>query len=250
MAATSALRAASARAATSLGEMRRAAEHMPPARPLKVGAEFALIAEIKRAAPSAGDLRADVQVGARAAQYEAGGAAAISVLTEPKEFRGSLNDLRECRESSNIPAMRKDFLVDNYQLYEARANGADGVLLIAPLFANGTLKEAVELADYLGMFALVEAFDALDIERAQEAGARFVGVNCRNLRDLRVDFARFARLRPLIDDSRVSVAESGITSGAELQQVRALGYRAALVGSALMREDDPVVAMARLRGES
>jgi indole-3-glycerol phosphate synthase len=247
MAESSARRAAEAAGRTPLCDMRSAAEHMPPARPLRL-ADFALIAEIKRAAPSAGVLAEEVNVVDRAAQYEAAGAAAISVLTEPERFLGGLADLRAAREASSVPVMRKDFLVNTYQVFEARANGADGVLLIAAMLDDDTLAEMLDAARYLGMFALVEAFDARDVERAQDAEAEIIGVNCRNLRTLAVDFARFEKLLPLIDRERTAVAESGITSAAELQHVRELGYHAALVGSALMREADPVAAIGKLRG--
>jgi indole-3-glycerol phosphate synthase len=249
MAESSARRAAEALQATSLCDMRGNAEHMPPARPLKVP-EFALIAEIKRAAPSSGALTGKLDIAERAKQYEEAGAAAVSVLTEPQKFLGSLQDLRDAKAATALPVMRKDFLVQPYQVFEARANGADGVLLIAALLSDPLLREMLEIARYLGMFALVEAFDEVDIERAQDAGAGLVGVNCRNLRSLAIDFERFERLRRLIDVGRIAVAESGITSAEGLQRVRELGYHAALVGSALMREDDPVAAIGRLRGTS
>jgi indole-3-glycerol phosphate synthase len=249
MAESSARRAANALQATNLCDMRSNAEHMPPARALKIP-EFALIAEIKRAAPSSGTLTGKLDVAERARQYEEAGAAAVSVLTEPQKFLGSLQDLRDAKAATSLPVMRKDFLVQPYQVFEARANGADGVLLIAALFSDPVLKEMLEIAGYLGMFALVEAFDETDIQRAQDAGAALVGVNCRNLRSLAIDFERFQVLRPLIDADRIAVAESGIVSAADLQRVRELGYHAALVGSALMREDDPVAAIGRLRGTS
>ena len=247
MAESSARRAAEAMQATALCDMRTSAEQMPPARPLRFN-EFGLIAEIKRAAPSAGTLVEKLDVAERAGQYEAAGASAVSVLTEPLKFLGTLQDLRDARAATSLLVMRKDFLVQPFQVFEARANGADGVLLIAALLSDAALKEMIELAAYLGMFALVEAFDAVDLDRAQGAGAELVGVNCRNLRTLAIDFARFERLRPLIDADRIAVAESGITSASELQRVQELGYHAALVGSALMREDDPVAAISRLRG--
>lgn len=248
MAEQSLLRTVEARRVTGAAEMRRAAERMPPARRLQLGERFAVIAEIKRAAPSAGVLREDVDVSVRAAQYERAGACAISVLTEPEKFRGSLADLRQASAATALPVMRKDFLLDPYQVYEARANGADGVLLIAAMLDDVALKEALFVAGYLGMFALVEAFDELDIERAQLAGAELIGVNCRNLRDLSVEFERFEKLRRLIDPDRRAVAESGITTADEFVRVHELGYHAALIGSLLMREDDPVAALTALRG--
>ncbi|MCB9895712.1 MAG: indole-3-glycerol-phosphate synthase [Planctomycetes bacterium] len=247
MAEGSSRRAAAARAATPLNEMRRAAEHMPPARPLKLDDTPGVIAEIKRVAPSSGVLREDVDVATRAAAYAGAGATAISVLTEPDEFRGALADLRAAA-SADAPLMRKDFLVDPFQVFEARANGADGALLIAAILDDAPLRDMLQAASYLGMFALVEAFDEVDVERAQCAGAEIVGVNCRNLRDLSVDFERFARLRPLIDPDRIAVAESGITTSDQFQRVAEQGYHAVLIGSALMLEDDPAAAIGRLRG--
>ena len=248
MAASSRQRAIEARCVTPMPEMRRAAEQVQPARKLKITDRPGVIAEIKRSAPSAGELRTEVDVAARAAAYEEGGAIAISVLTEPTEFRGELADLRNVSQTANAPVMRKDFLVDPYQLYEARANGADGALLIAAILADDLLREMLQTAEYLGMFALVEAFDEVDIERAQCAGAELVGVNCRDLRDLSVDFARFEKLRTMIDPDRIAVAESGVTNHAEFMAVAELGYDAVLIGSALMREDDPAAALAALRG--
>jgi indole-3-glycerol phosphate synthase len=248
MAEASAKRMADARRATPEKEMRRAAEHMPPARALRFGDELDVIAEVKRAAPSTGVLSESVSVADRVRRYEQAGAAAISILTEPTRFRGGLADLRKAAGATGLPVMRKDFLVDPYQVYEARANGADGVLLIAAILDDNTLKESLSVAAYLGMFALVETFDALDVERAQLAGAELVGVNCRNLRDLSVEFGRFEDLRVLIDPDRIAVAESGISTPAQLSRVRELGYNAALIGRALMREDDPLPAMRELLG--
>lgn len=247
MARSSAVRAAKARAETPEAEMRRAAEHMPPTRGLQLG-EFGVIAEIKRAAPSSGELRTELDVAEVVSEYAAARAAAVSVLTEPSCFNGDLKDLREARAAGEVPVMRKDFLVQPYQLYEARANGADGVLLIAAILDDEMLREMIELSDYLGMFALVEAFSELDAERAQVCGANKVGINCRNLRDLSVDFARFKELRACIDRDRIAIAESGVTTPGELAKVKRLGYQGALIGSALMRERSPGAALQRLLG--
>jgi indole-3-glycerol phosphate synthase len=248
MARASAERVAAARRRTSDAAIRDAAEHAAPAKRLSPGEEFGVIAEIKRSAPSSGTLAEGVDVAARAAAYERTGAVAVSVLTEPASFGGDLRDLRDAAAATGLPVMRKDFLVDAYQLFEARAHGADGVLLIAAILDDEQLRDLLGVADYLGLFALVETFDELDVERAQCAGAELVGVNCRNLRDLSVDFARFERLRPLIDRDRKAVAESGITTPEELTAVRELSYHAALVGSALMRQADPAAALRQLLG--
>ncbi|MCB9931875.1 MAG: indole-3-glycerol-phosphate synthase [Planctomycetes bacterium] len=247
MAKTSAERVGAARRRTSDAAIREAAEHAAPARRLRLGEDFGVIAEIKRRAPSSGKLAEGVNVAARAQAYERAGAVAVSVLTEPASFGGDLRDLREAA-TAGPPVMRKDFLVDAYQLYEARAHGADGVLLIAAILDDNQLRDLLGVADYLGLFALVEAFDEVDVERAQCAGAELVGVNCRNLRDLSVEFARFERLRPLIDRDRKAIAESGITAPEQLTAVRELGYHAALVGSALMRQADPAAALRQLLG--
>ena len=247
MAKASAERVAAARRRTSDAAIREAAEQAAPARRLRLGEEFGVIAEIKRSAPSSGKLAETVDVAARTAAYERAGAVAVSVLTEPASFGGDLRDLREAA-TAGLPVMRKDFLVDAYQLFEARANGADGVLLIAAILDDAQLRDLLSVAEYLGLFALVEAFDQLDVERAQCAGAELVGVNCRNLRDLSVEFARFERLRPLIDSDRKAIAESGITAPEQLAAVGELGYHAALVGSALMRQADPAAALRQLLG--
>lgn len=242
-------RAADARAITPEAEMRRAAESMPPARPLRFTAgECAVIAEVKRAAPSAGDLRVTVDVAAQAAAYQHAGAAAISVLTEPAHFKGSLADLRAAREAASLPVMRKDFIADAYQLYEARAAGADGVLLIVPMLSDRALRHFLRVCEYLGLFALVECFEEADLARAQATDASLIGLNCRNLRDLSIEFARFERLRSQIEPTRVAIAESGINTPAEFAQVRALGYDAALIGSALMRGHDPAQSLRVLTG--
>lgn len=242
-------RAADARTITPEAEMRRAAESMPPARPLCFSAgECAVIAEVKRAAPSTGDLKLAVDVAAQAAAYQHAGAAAISVLTEPSHFKGSLTDLRAAREAVGLPMMRKDFIADAYQLYEARAAGADGVLLIVPMLSDRALHHFLRVCEYLGLFALVECFDAADLARAQATDAGLVGLNCRNLRDLSIDFARFERLRGHIEPGRVAIAESGINTPAEFARVRELGYDAALIGSALMRGPDPAQSLRALTG--
>lgn len=246
-------RAAAARAITPEAEIRRAAESMPPARPLRFSAgvsagECAVIAEVKRAAPSAGDLDLAANVATRAAAYQQAGAAAISVLTEPSHFKGSLADLRAAREAVSVPVMRKDFIADGYQLYEARAAGADGVLLIAPMLSDRALRHFLRVCEYLGLFALVECFDEADLARAQATNASLIGLNCRNLRDLSIDFARFERLRGHIQSGRVAIAESGINTPAEFARVRELGYDAALIGSALMRDPDPARTLRTLTG--
>lgn len=193
-----------------------------------------VIAEIKRRAPSGGTLNAQVDVEAQARAYAAGGACAISVLTEPGEFLGRDEDLAAAARAG-LPVMRKDFLVTPKQILESRALGADGVLLIAAILPGRELASMLAAASDAGLFALVEVFDETDLRRAADCGARLVGVNCRNLRDLSVDFARFERLRGLIAPTAQAVAESGIATPGQFARVAALGYDAALIGSALMK---------------
>ncbi|MCF6229144.1 MAG: indole-3-glycerol-phosphate synthase [Planctomycetes bacterium] len=196
-----------------------------------------VIAEYKRHSPSAGEL-ADVEVDDQVIAYSNAGASVISVLTEPERFHGNLDDLRLASASTSIPIMRKDFLVTPYQIIEARFSEASGVLLIAAILPGDRLKEMIELAQSLNMFALVEAFDEPDIEHSLNSGAELVGVNCRNLRTLEVDSSRFEKLASLLKGV-TSVAESGITNATELTEVESLGYDYALIGSALMKHTDP-----------
>jgi indole-3-glycerol phosphate synthase len=221
---------------------------------------FDVIAEIKNRSPAEGDLAAaDADRAARARQYVAGGAAAISVLTEPSRFAGSLDHLEEvARAVPNTPVMRKDFLVDPIQLYEARRAGASGVLLIIAMLDAARLDEMLDCARELGLFVLLEAFDAGDLGRAAKllkesghvaraaAGQLLVGVNTRNLRTLEVDSSRLASLAPSLPGARC-VAESGLHTPADAAEAAALGYRLALVGTALMRSDDPKALVAAMR---
>ncbi len=203
-----------------------------------------VIAEYKRHSPSAGE-SANIDVDEQAIAYSNAGASAISVLTEPESFHGNLDDLRLASASTNTPIMRKDFLVTPYQILEARFSGASGVLLIAAILPSDRLSEMIELAQQLNMFALVEAFDEADIEHSLNSGAKLVGVNCRNLRTLEVEFSRFEKLASMLKDV-TCVAESGITNAAELTEVESLGYDFALIGSALMKQADPKAALHRL----
>lgn len=216
---------------------------------------FDLIAEIKDRSPSAGKLASDSGTRMdRARQYLEGGAAAISVLTEPSRFGGGMSHLREvvaAVSGSGLPVMRKDFLVDVRQVLEARAAGASGVLLIVAMLSDKRLADLLDCAFEHSLFVLLESFDEDDIGRmagllkadryADRAGHRqlLVGVNSRNLRTLEVDSGRLARLAPLLPHDAVAVAESGLGKPADAAQVSSLGYRVALVGTALMREGNP-----------
>ena len=203
------------------------------------GGPARLIAEVKRASPSKGLLAERFDPVARARAYAAGGAAAISVLTEPDFFLGSLDDLRAVREPVDVPVLRKDFLLDPYQVYEARAAGADAVLLICALLDDAVLCDLLSLTRSLGMEALVEAHDADETRRAVASGARVIGVNSRDLRTFAVDPDVVRRLRPLVPADRVFVAESGIGDVLGAARARAFGADAILVGEALMRSESP-----------
>jgi indole-3-glycerol phosphate synthase len=240
---------ADAQAATPRAEVERLAAEAPPAldaeeRLRRPG--LALIAEVKRASPSKGALAEIPDPAALAAEYEAGGATAVSVLTERRRFGGSLADLDAVRKAVRIPVLRKDFMVEDYQLHEARAHGADLVLLIVAALAQSDLVRMHALAGDLGMTALVEVHDEDEVDRAVGAGARVIGVNARNLKTLAVDPDTFARLAGRIPDTCVRVAESGIAGPADAARYAALGADAVLVGEALVRDGDPRRAAADL----
>lgn len=200
----------------------------PPAR-------LALIAEVKRRSPSKGDIAPGLNAVTQARAYEAAGADAISVLTEPSRFGGSLDDLRAVAPAVSLPVLRKDFLVDAYQIWEAAAAGAAAVLLIVGALDDETLSALLAEARRCGLDALVEVHDEAELARALAAGATIVGVNNRNLRTLTVDLATTERLAPLVPANVLLVSESGITGAAEAQRVAAAGARAILVGEALVR---------------
>jgi indole-3-glycerol phosphate synthase len=209
---------------------------------------LSVIAEVKRSSPSAGAIAPEASPTSLARAYERGGAAAISVLTEPDHFGGTLDDLREVRASVAVPVLRKDFLSDPLHLWEARAAGADAVLLIVAALGQTELVTLLDLAETLGLSTLVEAHTAADVERAVRAGARIVGINARDLSTLEVDPFVLKELRPLIPDSAVVVAESGISSRADVEMCEALAVDAILVGEALMRAADPVAKIRELKG--
>jgi indole-3-glycerol phosphate synthase len=197
-----------------------------------------LIAEIKRASPSKGFLRPDLDPVALAGAFEANGAAAISVLTDQRFFRGSLEDLRAVRQSVSLPVLRKDFVLDAYQVYEARAAGADAILLIVTALDDNDLQRFHDLACELGMSVLVEVHDGVELQRALAIGPSVVGVNNRDLRTFEVDLETTARLRPLVPANVILVAESGVHTRADVERLAALGVDAVLVGEALVRARD------------
>jgi len=208
--------------------------------------DVAVIAEVKRSSPSAGQLATIGDPAALAAEYESGGAAMISVLTETRRFGGSLADLDAVRLGVQIPVLRKDFVVTPYQVWEARAHGADAVLLIVAALEQEVLVSLRERIESLGMTALVEVHDEAEAIRALDAGARVVGVNNRNLRTLEVDRDTFARVAPTVPSSVVRVAESGVRGPHDLLACAAAGADAVLVGEGLVKAAAPRQAVADL----
>jgi indole-3-glycerol phosphate synthase len=210
------------------------------------GQDVAVIAEVKRASPSKGAMAAIADPAALAADYEAGGARVISVLTEPRRFAGSLDDLAAVREAVQVPVLRKDFVVSSYQLWEARAHGADMVLLIVAALEQNALVSLVERALSIGLVPLVEVHTDDELDRAVEAGAKIIGVNARNLATLEVDRGVFARIAPRIPDGIIKIAESGIRGPHDLLAYAAAGANAVLVGESLVTGKDPRSAVADL----
>jgi len=206
-----------------------------------------IIAECKRRSPSRGILRTTYDPVAIAAAYETGGAAAISVLTEPTFFVGSLDHLRAVRNRVGLPILRKDFIVTAFQVHEARAAGADAVLLIVAALDQPTLQGLVEEAAALDLAALVEVHDRAELERALDAGASLVGVNSRNLRSLAVRVETFDEIGAIMPAGPIAVAESGLRSSEDLARLRAARYDAFLIGERFMTESDPGDALGRLR---
>lgn len=209
-----------------------------------------VIGEFKRRSPSRGAIREDLALAEVAAIYEAAGAAAVSVLTEPDFFGGSLDDLRRARAATRLPTLRKDFVVDTYQIWETWSCGADALLLIVAALSDLELKTLLKTATGAGLDVLVEVHDRGELDRALAAGARLVGVNNRDLRTLEVDLGTALALGPLVPDDVVAVAESGIKSGADLRRLRDAGFDAFLVGEHLMSAKDPGAALRLLVKEA
>jgi indole-3-glycerol phosphate synthase len=210
---------------------------------------LSLIAEFKRRSPSAGaNWAATATVAEQVRAYERGGAAALSVLTDERHFGGSLDDLRAARAACELPILRKDFIVDPYQLYEAAVNGADAVLLIVRALDDGELAALYEEAHGLGLDCLVEVHDAAELERALELDADLIGINNRNLDEGTVDVATTYALRPAVPAGKTVVAESGISARAELEELERAGVDAVLIGGALMSAADPEAALRELTG--
>lgn len=256
MARASAQRVADAVALEPLSALERRAKAAPPSAPLRLSGQFDVIAELKLKSPAAGVLGSPSDDWlARVAAYARGGAAAVSVLTEPSRFDGALRHLFEACAvllPLGVPAMRKDFLVDPYQVLEARAAGAGGVLVILRMLSEAQISELLDVAAEHRMFVLLEAFDEADLKTARDILARrpsaagdgaadqlLIGINSRNLQTLEVVRERFEMLAPLLPRGRPAVAESGVAGPADAKRMRQLGYRLALMGTALMTHDDP-----------
>jgi indole-3-glycerol phosphate synthase len=211
------------------------------------GPELSCIAEVKKASPSKGVIAADFPYLDIAGEYEAAGAAAVSVLTEPEYFQGSGQYLREIAAAVHIPVLRKDFIVDEYQIYEAKVWGAQAVLLICALLDSKTLAAYIQTAAELGLSALVEIHDEAEAEQALRAGARIIGINNRDLKTFTVDINTSIRLRKYIPAGIVTVTESGFNSPDDIRAVRGLGFNAVLIGEGLMRAPDKKQFLAELR---
>ena len=212
------------------------------------GPDIGFICECKKASPSKGLIAPDFPYVEIAREYEAAGAACISVLTEPEWFLGQNRYLREIAEAVSIPCIRKDFTVDSYMIYEAKTLGASAVLLICSLLDRDTLRRYIEICDTLGLSALVEAHDEREIGDAVAAGARIIGVNNRNLKTFTVDVGNSGRLRALVPDNILFVAESGIRTAEDIQSLREAGVDAVLIGETLMRSEDKKKMLDTLRG--
>ena len=238
----------------SLYAVRDEAEGRPDGKNFKAALAakgLSVIAELKKASPSKGLIAADFAdiYLQKAIGYEAGGAAAISCLTEPKFFLGSDEYLKEVRKAVEIPILRKDFTIDEYQIYEAKNIGADAVLLICSLLSVTQLQEYLCQAYELGLSALVETHDASEVEAALAVGADIIGVNNRNLKDFSVNPLNSLRLRDIIPQDKIFVAESGIQKASDTMGLKAAGVQAVLVGEALMRTPDVAQFIKEMRGE-
>lgn len=247
-------RIAAARLQIPLEEMKRRAEALdsntgfPFEKALGADKDVAFICEAKKASPSKGVIAEDFPYLQIAKDYEAAGAAAISVLTEPFWFQGSDDYLKEIAEAVSIPVLRKDFTVDEYMIYEAKVLGASAVLLICAILDTETIRRYIGIADSLGLSALVEAHDEAEVRSALEAGARVIGVNNRDLKTFTVDIGNSARYRKLVPEEVLFVSESGIRTAEDIRRLRENGTDAVLIGETLMRSADKAAELQKLRG--
>jgi len=234
-----------------MAELRRLASEQPPALDLASalrGDAIRLIAEVKKASPSRGVIRPDFDPVEIARIYAGNGAAAVSVLTEAKHFQGSLDHLKDIRKAlpDKIPLLRKDFIVDPYQIYESRASGADSLLLIVAILKPEKLQELLQLSHELNMSCLVEVHDEAEVEIALKSQAKIIGINNRDLNTFGVDLATTERLHPLIPRDRIVVSESGIKERADIEKLSRLGIDAVLIGESLMSAPDIAAKMREL----
>ena len=233
----------------SLDDLKATAARQPAARdpmPMLRSPGVSVIAEVKRSSPSRGELAEISDPASLARDYEAGGATAISVLTERHRFGGTLDDLRAVRAAVEAPVLRKDFIVTSYQLWEARACGADLALLVVVALEQNALIALVERAESIGLTPFVECHTADEVRRAADAGARLIGINARDLTTLKVDLDTFARLAPLVPDGIVMVAESGVRGPRDVIELARAGAHAVLVGESLVMDKEPRTAVADL----
>jgi indole-3-glycerol phosphate synthase len=235
-----------------LDEFIDAASAVPPARSLSEalsGDGLSIIAEIKRRSPSAGDIDATLDPASQALKYVAGGASAISVLTEPDFFGGSLADLESVRYVVDVPVLRKDFMLDAAQIWEARAAGADAILLIVAALSDMVLSELINVSAQVGVEAIVEAHTGHEVHSAVAAGARIIGVNNRDLATFTTDLSVAEAVAELLPSEVVTIAESGVSGVDGARRMRDAGYDAILVGEALVRSENPAAFVAALKGE-
>jgi len=236
----------------ALKEMKKMASDLPSPRNLLEGipknGPVALIAEIKQASPSAGVIQERVDIRRMACAYQAGGASAISVLTEPHFFRGDLSHLRQVKGAVSLPVLQKDFIIDPFQIYEGRIAGADALLLIAAILDPGQLRELVEWTRSLGLVPLVEVHDEEDLKKIMELDLPLIGINNRNLRTLAVDLETTFRLIGKVGRGAMVISESGIKNREDVERLQQVGVKGILVGEVLMRAADPARKIRELLG--
>lgn len=247
------LRVARDREKISADEIRQRALNLPrgdfPFETALSGDDLAFICECKKASPSKGLIAENFPHVEIAKEYESAGADAISILTEPEFFLGADNFLSDIAREVSIPCLRKDFVVDVYQIFQAKVLGASAILLICAILDDDRLKNFLAACDELGLSALVEAHDENEIRRALNCGAKIIGVNNRNLKNFSVDMSNAARLRSLVPRDKIFVSESGVKTSDDVKKIRALGADAVLIGETLMRAVDKRAALAELRGK-